>query len=267
MPRRKGPPAALRINTPSDNPPISIVLVEETTCSTLSSANSDMAPTLPYSHPLSKPNKPRSMKNMKNLSLALPPSHPPPTTHTLAWPSQSESVRPPASPSTVDPPRQAKRRLSTLSLPNSNNDTSLVSRLHRKDEDESPLPYVDGPVQILPGVWLGSEDNARDWKCLMARGIKSILNVAKEVISPFDSLASTQPLRSVVSAPDLAEQCRGPEQSATFYPAHGPSGRPPMHYLKLPWSHGQPDLVEVGFVNAMEFVDAALGRGDGVLIQ
>ena len=40
-----------------------------------------------------------------------------------------------------------------------------------------------------------------------------------------------------------------------------------MHYLKLPWSHGQPELVKDGFVTAMAFVDAAQGRGDGVLVQ
>ena len=40
-----------------------------------------------------------------------------------------------------------------------------------------------------------------------------------------------------------------------------------MHYLKLPWSHGQPDLVKDGFATAMTFIDAALQRGDGVLVQ
>ena len=40
-----------------------------------------------------------------------------------------------------------------------------------------------------------------------------------------------------------------------------------MHYLQLPWSHGQSDLVTEGFPSAMVFVDQALKRGDGVLIQ
>jgi tyrosine-protein phosphatase len=40
-----------------------------------------------------------------------------------------------------------------------------------------------------------------------------------------------------------------------------------MHYLKLAWSHGQSDLVNVGFVEAMRFVDDALARNEGVLIQ
>ena len=40
-----------------------------------------------------------------------------------------------------------------------------------------------------------------------------------------------------------------------------------MHYLKLLWSHGQQDLVENGFQAGMIFTDAAIERGEGVLIQ
>jgi hypothetical protein len=40
-----------------------------------------------------------------------------------------------------------------------------------------------------------------------------------------------------------------------------------MHYLKLQWSHGQQDLVDDGFHDAMAFTDAALQRSEGVLIQ
>ena len=96
----------------------------------------------------------------------------------------------------------------------------------RQDEDTPALPYAAGPVQILPHIWLGSEDNARDWPALRDRGIAAVLNVAKEVSYP-----------------------------------------PPPHYLKLNWSHGQRDLVSDGFPTAMAFVDAALQRSHGVLIQ
>ena len=144
--------------------------------------------------------------------------------------------------------------------------------LHRKEEDGSPtVPYQDGPIQILPGIWLGSEDNARDWKGLVERGIKSILNVAKEVVSPFDS-AAAQPLRPFASTPNLYQKAFGLRRDqrnsdSTFYPAHLASGRPSMHYLKLEWSHGETDLVQAGFPAAMAFVDAALDREEGVLIQ
>lgn len=105
---------------------------------------------------------------------------------------------------------------------------------------------------------------ARDWKGLIERGIKSILNVAKEVASPFDHISDTRPLRSFASTPNLT---KAKDADPHYYPAHLASGRPGMHYLKLQWSHGQQNLVEEGFPIAMAFTDAAVQRGEGVLIQ
>ncbi|KAH7915364.1 phosphatases II [Hygrophoropsis aurantiaca] len=195
---------------------------------------------------------------MKKLSINLPSAH-----------SSSNSLVSPLSEpqSALDPPQQdvyqtlRPRRPSVLSLPN----TAITPALHRKDEGGSPsAPYLDGPIQIMPGVWLGSEENARDWPGLIERGIKAILNVAKEVTSPFDSVVS-RPMRPFVSTPNLHSQSNGSE--STYYPPHIPSGRPGMHYLKLLWSHGQSDLVQEGFPTAMAFVDAALQRNEGVLIH
>lgn len=156
------------------------------------------------------------------------------------------------------------RRPSVISLPASANPIP-TTRLHRKGEDGSPaVPYADGPIQITPGIWLGSEDNVKDWTGLLERGIKSVLNVAKEVVSPFDAVPS-QTLRGFSSTPNLNNLPKDPDP--TYYPSNLASGRPGMHYLKLQWSHGQQDLVEHGFREAMAFTDAALERGDGVLIQ
>lgn len=256
--RRKGPPAALRIDTPTQRPAIALSQGDTSaSASTLSSANSESDHPLPFA----TFGKARTMRNTKKLSLALPSAHSNASANSLPRFSDDESGQ-----STDDTQpgssTDVQRRSSIASLPNA----SLATRLHRKDEDDSPsIPYIDGPIQILPGIWLGSEDNARDWNGLVERGIRSILNVAREVSSPFDSAASSQPLRSFVSAPDLKENSK--DTSGTFYPAHGPSGRPAMHYQKLPWSHGQSDLVHDGFKSAMAFIDAALERGDGVLIQ
>ncbi|KAL4069510.1 phosphatases II [Scleroderma citrinum] len=187
---------------------------------------------------------------MKKLSINLPSAQS--STNSLLSP-----LSPP--PSAVDPPPfhpPRIRRPSILSLPS-------TTTLHRKDEDGSPtIPYLDGPIQVLPGIWLGSEDNARDWSGLSQRHIKAILNVAKEVTSPFD-LAS-QPLQSV-STPNLTANTS--DSQSTYYPPHFPSGRPGIHYLKLQWSHGEKHLVDEGFPIAMAFVDAALARNDGVLIH
>ena len=151
--------------------------------------------------------------------------------------------------------RRNTKKLSLI-LPCSPRPTPVA--LLRRDEDGSSpsLPYTDGPVQVIPGLWIGSEDNARDWVGLRRRRIGAILNVAKEVSSPFD------PLRSTASVSNL----NSPSQP-TYYPPHIPTGRPPMHYLNLQWSHGQKDLVNDGFQAGMAFADAAFARGDGVLVQ
>ncbi|KAL4243486.1 hypothetical protein ABKN59_001159 [Abortiporus biennis] len=256
MPRKRGPPAALRIDTPSQS--TNIVLTADdnsaTPSSNLSSATSD-------SDSFVFPTSARSRsRNMKKLSLTLPSAQS--STNSLVIPA-TESTNPYGASTAAPSAPVPRRRLSIVSLPN----TTTSALLHRKDEEQegSPtVPYADGPVQILPGLWLGSEDNTRDYSGLMERGIKSILNVAKEVTTVFDTLTS-QPLRPFMSTPDLTGS--NTSEDPTYYPAHIPSGRPAMHYLKLPWSHGQSDLVRQGFPAAFKYVDQALERGDGVLIH
>ncbi|EMD41809.1 hypothetical protein CERSUDRAFT_110372 [Gelatoporia subvermispora B] len=249
-PRRRGPPPSLHIDTPSQPSDITLVRDENSaSASTISSATSD---TDSFTFP-STTSKPRSLRNMKRLSITLPSAQS--STNSLGLPAANESTQPAPEP---------RRRLSIMSLPGTS--TSAVFR--RKGEDAEgdngdEVPYLDGPIQILPGVWLGSEDNVRDWKTLVERGIKSVLNVAKEVSTLFD--AAPRPLRSFKSVPDLNAQASSSDP--TYFPAHIPSGRPSMHYLRLPWSHGQSDLVQEGFPAAMSFVDQALERGDGVLIH
>ncbi|KIL70652.1 hypothetical protein M378DRAFT_155592 [Amanita muscaria Koide BX008] len=184
-------------------------------------------------------------RNMKKLSISIPSAQS--STNSLHVPSEPQSA--------VVPDHQPlfkHRRSSVVSLPVTVAPT--VNSMIRRDEESSPtIPYADGPVQVIPKVWLGSEDNAQDWKGLVDRGITSILNVAKEVTLPFDL-----PHPSVASASSV---------DPTYYPPHAFSERPGMHYLKLSWSHGQQNLVNDGFRHAMSFVDAALERGDGVLIH
>ncbi|SPO28203.1 uncharacterized protein UTRI_04578_B [Ustilago trichophora] len=50
--------------------------------------------------------------------------------------------------------------------------------------------YSHGPVEVLPGLFLGDEHNARDDQMLSALGITTILNVAKETILDFQSNTS-----------------------------------------------------------------------------
>ncbi|KAJ1033850.1 hypothetical protein NDA16_000058 [Ustilago loliicola] len=53
--------------------------------------------------------------------------------------------------------------------------------------------YSQGPVEILPGLFLGDEHNARDECMLSALGITTILNVAKETVLDFQSETLAQP--------------------------------------------------------------------------
>ncbi|KAK7064465.1 dual specificity catalytic domain-containing protein [Favolaschia claudopus] len=254
-PRKRGPPASLRIDAPVQVPHIALASGGDSSASALSSATSESD----YP-PFREPSKPRSLQNMKKLSLNLASAQSSTTSLSLA-PTSAASSNPQEPPSRMERPR----RPSVISLPPPSANPIPSTRLIRKGEDGSPaVPYVDGPIQIIPGIWLGSEDNVKDWAGLLERGIKSVLNVAKEVISPFDS-ASSQALRGFSSTPNLNSMPKSTDD--TYYPADLARGRPGMYYRKLQWSHGQQDLVERGFPEAMTFTDAALERGDGVLIH
>ncbi|KAI0321699.1 hypothetical protein OF83DRAFT_1080770 [Amylostereum chailletii] len=245
-PRKKGPPLGLHVDTPAHNPSLVLALQDDSaSTSAIISATSDSD-----SFQFPPPPKSRSSRNMKKLSLSLSSAQS--STTSLVIPQQG------LSPDVPSPERP--RRASIVSLP-----APSTTALFRKEEDgNSPsAPYVDGPVEILPNIWLGSEDNVHDWQGLVQRRIGSVLNVAKEVVSPFDSVTS-RPLRPVSSTPNLQDTLTGRD---TYYPAHKLTGRPGMHYLKMNWSHGQSDLVQRGFTEAMAFVDQALERGEGVLVH
>ncbi|KAF7319910.1 Dual specificity catalytic domain-containing protein [Mycena kentingensis (nom. inval.)] len=248
-PMKRGPPAALRI----DSAKLSHIALDPTTLSSTSGLSSAASESdIP---PFNRPTKPRSLQNMKKLSLNLPSAQSSATSLSLP-PASATSIHP-------EPPRlERQRRPSVISLPPQTGNPIATTR---KVEDGSPsVPYLDGPIQIIPGIWLGSEENAKDWAGLRERGIRSILNVAKEVVSPFDNLAG-HARRGFSSTPNL--NATTPDRDGTFYPANLATGRPAMHYLKLQWSHGQQNLVKEGFPEVMAFADAALERGDGVLIH
>ncbi|KAF9036411.1 phosphatases II [Hymenopellis radicata] len=202
---------------------------------------------------------------MKNLSLNLSAQSSPTSSVKSGFSSLHSGLPAPSAKAFNPPPTPSGsglrfRRPSVVSLPPKT--AALVNR--KENVDPENTPYADGPVQILPGIWLGSEDNARDFTGLAERKIKAILNVAKEVASPFDLF---KPLRSFASTPNLNAVGSKEPSDSTYYPPHLASGRPGMHYLKLMWSHGQQDLVARGFPEAMAFTDAAAERGDGVLIH
>lgn len=262
---------------------------------------------LPFPRP-----KRTSGRNMKQLSLQLPSSAAshqsafsiaPPSAHPNDDSDSTLSHRgvPTLVPPTPSRPQTFSRNLRTRSssiasvtsvasvVPN-----AMSNFATRAKEDDNGAPYANGPIQILPGIWLGQEENARNWPDLQARGIRWVLNVAKEVAPPYmDSPAQTPVdapktavddrlrIRPSASTPNLAQpqsaflsrrkpgpSDQQPEQpqprAVPFVP---PTGGSALLYIHLPWSHGQSDLVKAGFPNAMSFVDHAQRKDQGVLIH
>lgn len=258
--RRKGPPAPLNLTSRSNSVP-SVVAVVSAAPDLINDEQQKQNLPVQADKPAMMARGPGASRNIKRLSLSV---------SSVSIPNiDDQQTALPLSPAVTQPslPQQPlpQKRRTVVSLPAG---ASAASVLRRNDEgdDASASAYMDGPIEIMPGIWLGSEDNARDWKGLVQRGIKAILNVAKEVASPFDSPSNLLPaIRNVTSTPNFNSSL--PRYAATLQPAHLPSGRPSMHYLKLAWSHGQADLVKSGFVEAMTFVDEALDRHQGVLIQ
>lgn len=99
-------------------------------------------------------------------------------------------------------------------------------------------PYSDGPIEIIPGVWLGAEDSVFYWSC-WARGKKSvgIVNVAQEIENPFDANASMDSWdwpSSAKGKPKVALSSHSPEE-----------GQPRVEYAHLRWSHGEGGLADL----------------------
>ncbi|KAG8744684.1 hypothetical protein FRC10_009598 [Ceratobasidium sp. 414] len=234
----------------------------------------------------------------RSLALSLPPTpsrsltQPPPVRQSFR--TRSSSIVSTTSVASL----QVPSHLQATGAPMTASTSSFATRAK---EDDNGAPYADGPIQILPGVWLGQEENARNWPELHARGIRWVLNVAKEVAPPYmdgkDDIAPRpvadprSPPKSAVderlrirpsaSTPNLAQpqtaflsrRKPGPEKqpqqpsqprAVPFVP---PTGGPALLYVHLPWSHGQSDLVKSGFPAAMSFVDHAQRKGQGVLIH
>ncbi len=136
-----------------------------------------------------------------------------------------------------------------MSLPAASSSSSNHRRREVEDEGEGN-PYENGPLEVLPGVWLGAEENAGTWDVLSRNKIGAILNVAKEVTLPLDTEVA-----SIVDG------------KVMHFEADQLSGRQEIAYLHLMWSHGQSDLVTGGFPEGLDFIDQSLARGTGVLIQ
>ena len=177
--------------------------------------------------------------------------------------------------------------------------TALITSSEIRDPTDGPSsfpyevrPYTNGPVEVLPHLWIGCDENARDWRHLSERlGVRRVINVAKELVgilddelpqedlkpseaaptpllplAPSSSLRPGWPspertLRTTVSTPDLRDApaaltggtINGIPVAEKHYDL--PDGKA-IDYLHLPWSHGQADLVSGGSDGRAGFVRA-----------
>ena len=138
-------------------------------------------------------------RNLKNLSLIVPPSAPadssrlsrsapstPPPMPSAVYAPQSAVYAPPSfgvefkAPAVDGPPPSAFLQSVTAGKNNRDRKFSEASTFGM-DLSLVDDPYANGPVAILPGLWLGTEINARDRKKLRDLNIGWVLCVAKEV--------------------------------------------------------------------------------------
>lgn len=90
--------------------------------------------------------------------------------------------------------------------------------------------YASGPIEVLPGLFLGDEFNARDEQALARLGITTILNVAKETTLPCQNDESSHDLGFLRQSVNLS---RGLEKRLTLNDeaATPTSSRPPVMNL------------------------------------
>ncbi|WWC67523.1 uncharacterized protein I206_101431 [Kwoniella pini CBS 10737] len=98
-------------------------------------------------------------------------------------------------------------------------------------------PYEDGPIEFLPGVYLGSEDSVHQFDKYAGHSKRvRIVNVAQEIDDPFDPSTSSH-MRGWTTA-------KGKEKmKLTTYP--DPNGRPEIEYCHIRWSHGELGLADL----------------------
>ncbi|KAM0756086.1 phosphatases II [Meredithblackwellia eburnea MCA 4105] len=96
-------------------------------------------------------------------------------------------------------------------------------------EDPEEFPYAHGPREIIPGVWLGSEQNARDPAVLRDWGFEWVLNVAKEVECPwFDDLVSEDEDEEQEEKPEELLADKLSIHDSLNQPAPGQQAQPPL---------------------------------------
>ena len=132
-------------------------------------------------------------------------------------------------------------------------------------------PYANGPVEVIPGVFLGSEEATYDLNWAKGSRIR-ILNVASEIDDPFVNTHTSV----------KGKERQGEKLSLAHY-----TGDRDIEYCHLSWSHGEEKLADLpagvqlddllegeedrpsswGFWHAIRWLETARRQGVPVLIQ
>jgi hypothetical protein len=103
--------------------------------------------------------------------------------------------------------------------------------------------YAAGPVEVLPGLYLGDEHNACDAETLSDLGITTILNVAKETELPFQREERNSPLTTLAASRRSAARLAPPVTRETRSPSTPSIYHTPMTSMFMP---GTPALAQPG---------------------
>ncbi|WVF70441.1 hypothetical protein IAT40_005231 [Kwoniella sp. CBS 6097] len=151
-------------------------------------------------------------------------------------PSQSHSTSPTTSAST-----SASGSASTSTTPSTSPPlpTAFTFSMPLSLPARQAEPYSDGPVQVLPGIFLGAEESVFRFDVYAAGKSKvRIVNVAQEVDDPFDPSSGSMPGWS------MGGRGKGKEKMKL---AQYPSGHggPEVEYCHVRWSHGELGLADI----------------------
>jgi hypothetical protein len=95
-------------------------------------------------------------------------------------------------------------------------------------EEHQSEPYANGPIELVPGVFLGAEDSVFHWGSYAGNSRRvRILNVAQEIDDPFATIKGKGKEKI-----DLADYEAVP-------------GRPKVEYAHLLWGHGESGLADL----------------------
>ena len=107
---------------------------------------------------------------------------------------------------------------------------------------QQSTPYADGPVELVPGVYLGAEESVYEHHTWASTSRVRILNVAQEVDDPWGAQQTDRKGKGKVFG--------------AFYPADEGEKRPEVEYKHLLWGHGESGLAEVDEAMVMSAIIA-----------